>query len=565
MIIKAPTGYGKTLISLTLYTAIMLGRKDLGFRVIHVLPLRAIGDKFYRDLTREPSEDSKKPGLLWILKNNGLQVNPRDVGLQHMSSRGSPFLAKRYVITTIDTFITSLFKLPVSEIAKAVRRGTAHYEISRGFIYSSTVILDEFHLYVLQGSFKGERTLTSIISALKGLIDAEIPIIIATATLPKKVQKIIEKEIKLEADDAIIEEIAGPAKDMPRRNLKIDLIDYHNVDKSVLLDQISNESCKRSLEGSVLVISNTVGDAIDIYSRIRDRVKNIRECGSDVRLLHSRMAGFHRSEVLKWLESSEDKDRKIKKGSILVATQVVEAGVDVSFDHLITEASPPDNLIQRIGRIARRGGGEGYIIIYPFQDKSKHVYIEDIVKETIKRIREKKEQSTIELALEIYDEYIRNPQDLLKIDLLRSLYELDRNLSLNHRILIKLLNEFCTLTRDSEILPVITEDLYNLYKKRKDSGDSVKIDDFIVPLDIETIIRNSERIKGFLIDEEIVKLEDNSPKDLQNLIMKFNRMIKSRDANICLSIEMMKYSIDAFLIEANYDLERGLILRGDTF
>jgi CRISPR-associated endonuclease/helicase Cas3 len=543
----------------------MLGRKDLGFRVIHVLPLRAIGDKFYRDLTREPSEDSKKPGLLWILKNNGLQVNPRDVGLQHMSSRGSPFLAKRYVITTIDTFITSLFKLPVSEIAKAVRRGTAHYEISRGFIYSSTVILDEFHLYVLQGSFKGERTLTSIISALKGLIDAEIPIIIATATLPKKVQKIIEKEIKLEADDAIIEEIAGPAKDMPRRNLKIDLIDYHNVDKSVLLDQISNESCKRSLEGSVLVISNTVGDAIDIYSRIRDRVKNIRECGSDVRLLHSRMAGFHRSEVLKWLESSEDKDRKIKKGSILVATQVVEAGVDVSFDHLITEASPPDNLIQRIGRIARRGGGEGYIIIYPFQDKSKHVYIEDIVKETIKRIREKKEQSTIELALEIYDEYIRNPQDLLKIDLLRSLYELDRNLSLNHRILIKLLNEFCTLTRDSEILPVITEDLYNLYKKRKDSGDSVKIDDFIVPLDIETIIRNSERIKGFLIDEEIVKLEDNSPKDLQNLIMKFNRMIKSRDANICLSIEMMKYSIDAFLIEANYDLERGLILRGDTF
>jgi hypothetical protein len=153
----------------------------------------------------------------------------------------------------------------------------------------------------------------------------------------------------------------------------------------------------------------------------------------------------------------------------------------------------------------------------------------------------------------------------LKIDLLRSLYELDRNLSLNHRILIKLLNEFCTLTRDSEILPVITEDLYNLYIKRKDSGDRVKIDDYIVPLDSETIIRNSERIKGFLIDEEIVKLDDNIPKDLQNLVMKFSRMIKSRNADICLSIEIMKYSIDALLIEANYDLERGLILRGDTF
>ena len=48
--------------------------------------------------------------------------------------------------------------------------------------------------------------------------------------------------------------------------------------------------------------------------------------------------------------SSPKKDRA---GRIVVATQVVEAGVDISARTLVTELAPWSSLVQRFGRVAR--------------------------------------------------------------------------------------------------------------------------------------------------------------------------------------------------------------------
>ncbi|MBC7099997.1 hypothetical protein H5T52_12995, partial [Candidatus Bipolaricaulota bacterium] len=52
-----------------------------------------------------------------------------------------------------------------------------------------------------------------------------------------------------------------------------------------------------------------------------------------------------------------------EKKSLLIATQVVEAGLDISCDCLLTELAPVDALIQRAGRCAR-WGGEGSVQVY---------------------------------------------------------------------------------------------------------------------------------------------------------------------------------------------------------
>lgn len=61
-------------------------------------------------------------------------------------------------------------------------------------------------------------------------------------------------------------------------------------------------------------------------------------------LIHSRFRSDDRAEQMKLLTQPE--------GSIVVATQAIEAGLDVSARHLFTEIAPWSSLIQRFVRSA---------------------------------------------------------------------------------------------------------------------------------------------------------------------------------------------------------------------
>ncbi|MEN3047869.1 MAG: DEAD/DEAH box helicase [Candidatus Caldarchaeales archaeon] len=161
--LEAPTGYGKSTLSLAVYVAIKLGRPDLGQRVIHVLPMRSIGTH----MVKKMREYVKR------LSETGLPLSENEIGLQQMSSPGSPMLCKKFVITTLDTFVSSLYKIPPVELKKLLTRGYAHYEVPRGCIYSATVIFDEFHLFVGSKSIVDGRSkmLTAAITSVIGLLD----------------------------------------------------------------------------------------------------------------------------------------------------------------------------------------------------------------------------------------------------------------------------------------------------------------------------------------------------------------------------------------------------------
>ena len=74
-------------------------------------------------------------------------------------------------------------------------------------------------------------------------------------------------------------------------------------------------------------------------------------CGggpADCTLLHSRFRGVERAELMAEI-TGRPADR------IVVATQVVEAGIDLNAAVLITEAAPWPSLVQRAGRCNRTG------------------------------------------------------------------------------------------------------------------------------------------------------------------------------------------------------------------
>jgi CRISPR-associated endonuclease/helicase Cas3 len=104
------------------------------------------------------------------------------------------------------------------------------------------------------------------------------------------------------------------------------------------------------LIGVMLVILNTVRRARAVYDAL---IKKKSFGDADIHLVHSR---FRPHERAAWLTQFLSRDAKTEKPRVIIATQVVEAGVDISADTLVTELAPWTSLVQRFGRAARYGG-----------------------------------------------------------------------------------------------------------------------------------------------------------------------------------------------------------------
>ncbi len=99
----------------------------------------------------------------------------------------------------------------------------------------------------------------------------------------------------------------------------------------------------RSTEGLSLVVVNTVKRARELHAALRKLMKSE---SNSILLLHSQFRQLDRQRVLEGVLKSPP-------SKIVVSTQVVEAGVDLSAHTLFTEIAPWSSLIQRFGRCNR--------------------------------------------------------------------------------------------------------------------------------------------------------------------------------------------------------------------
>ncbi|MDP2822167.1 MAG: Fic family protein [Sulfuritalea sp.] len=113
----------------------------------------------------------------------------------------------------------------------------------------------------------------------------------------------------------------------------------------------------RGAAGPTLVVVNTVKQAVGVWEVLRaDR----RIDDTDIHLVHSR---FRPAERAGWRDEFLNKEACAPgTDRIIVATQVIEAGVDFSAGLLVTELAPWASLVQRFGRCARWGGKADVIV-----------------------------------------------------------------------------------------------------------------------------------------------------------------------------------------------------------
>lgn len=140
---------------------------------------------------------------------------------------------------------------------------------------------------------------------------------------------------------------------------------WENTSKTIQLQSVLDDkklatfaSEKFTESGTTLIILNTVKRAVDVYKSL---AKNKQIKGKvDIHLVHSRFRPCDRKH---WRSTFLNREAFDEKPQIIVATQVVEAGVDITADVLISDLAPWTSLVQRFGRAARYGGqAQVYVI-----------------------------------------------------------------------------------------------------------------------------------------------------------------------------------------------------------
>lgn len=141
----------------------------------------------------------------------------------------------------------------------------------------------------------------------------------------------------------------------------------------VIREHISGGS---GASGPTLVVVNTVEQALKVHSALC-KDKDLKRNATDIRLIHSR---FRPAEKAVWRSEFLNREACAPgTNRIIIATQVVEAGVDISAGVLITELAPWASLVQRFGRCARWGGAAAVIVadLLPKDDKAAAPYSKD--------------------------------------------------------------------------------------------------------------------------------------------------------------------------------------------
>ena len=378
----------------------------------------------------------------------------------------------------------------------------------------SKIVLDEIQMY-------SPDLLAYIIKGLKYITELGGKFAILTATFPEIVKDLlISQGIEFE----ISENFTKPDLNL-RHNVKV-------IEKLIDTDFILSKFQKNK----ILVICNTVKEAQRIYTELKEKISDKKL----INLFHSKF--IKRDRAIKESEILKLGNKNNKDFGIWIATQVVEASLDIDFDILITELSDLSGLFQRMGRCYRnrpllddetncfvftgdekiKNTGVGFVVDKDIYTKSKDLILEKIDGNLF-------EEEKMKYVSELYTtenlketKYYKKVLDTLEYLDLVSPYEKDKQ---------EVKKEF----RDITSYMIIPKNLYE---------------------------ENSEEINKNL---EILKQENISKKEKLTSKMKIRDLtlniqgyeLKTKSINLE-SIKLGKYE-EIYILDCDYSFETGFV------
>lgn len=323
----AGCGAGKT--AMALERAARLAHENQIDRIILCLPTRFTSNSLMRDMVNLYAYSNADVGLV---HSEALMVLREAMGNDDETSfpespeeRAGKSVRYEHAVTisTVDHLLMSLY------------HGYKFADRAFGNLLSSLVVFDEVHAY-------DTTTLNAIREGQKVLNRYQIPTLFMSATLPSTRRTFFgfsAPETLIESDNPFFpfrpEPLDGPL----------------TIGKGFRLE--ATEVARKALrdaEGLKLAIYvNQIERAKALARAAKDELPE----GTPIFCYHSELAPKDRRELEdKVLEAFKPEHNK---PMVLIATQAAELSLNISAERMITELAPADTLVQRAGRLNRRG------------------------------------------------------------------------------------------------------------------------------------------------------------------------------------------------------------------
>ena len=341
--ITAPTGIGKTLVGFKL--ALKLSNYNHDSKIHYILPFTSIIDQNHNEIQNVVDKYTIVNKHHYLSEINVREDNEKTMEYSSYSQKSLKIQSWDYKIN-VSTYIQFLLSVLGSKNSFLTKFHN---------IVNSVVILDEVQFI----GVKNWDVIRNIFTALSNSFNTFF--IFMTATQPKimKEDEIIELSDK---DFFKHDEVS----DKVSINVVEENINNVYIKDKILKNKIEENNCER-----ILIILNTKKACFETFKKILDD-----SYFSDYKIfyLSTLLTPEDRRNKIEEIKNTYDKGKKY----IIITTQLVEAGVDITSDLCIRDFAPLDSIIQSAGRCNRYNEiekGELIILDSYVNDKDNHVHM----------------------------------------------------------------------------------------------------------------------------------------------------------------------------------------------
>lgn len=350
--LNCPTGSGKTMASLRY--ALNHAKKYHKNHIFYIIPYITITEQNASEVKKKLSKNENDP----LVENNilelhsAIEIENQNNEISSMTTLSqNEILAERLEHPIIFTTMVRFLNTFLSGGTKNIR--PAHQ------FANSIIIFDEIQTI----SPKCIALFNGIINFLSKICGTTI--VLSTATQPL-LDQTPDKVPKLNIEDKV--ELSGCQLEDYQAFKRTQIIDKQKQ-KGYTKEELSHivwETAKK--KGNVLIVFNTKRAVRDFYDTLQEECGDlIDELGYKRYVLTTNLYPKHRKKKIEAIRRDLKEDQPL----IVISTQLIEAGVDISFKAVYRSKAGLDNIIQTGGRCNRHGElntpGEVYIINPDFE------------------------------------------------------------------------------------------------------------------------------------------------------------------------------------------------------